>query len=99
MASLNRENPSGGEGPKKEYKANCHCGKIKLIALAPDLSTTRPFDCDCSICSKNGYLLLYVRREDVTFVSGLDEMTSYVFASRPALTSFADVWHQRPHRL
>jgi len=36
-------------------------------------------DCNCSICSKCGYLHLIVKAEDFVLVSGRDALTTYTF--------------------
>ena len=64
------------------YKSSCHCGKVRLQARLPPLTETHICNCNCSICTKNGYLLVYPKREDVTFLSGEDNLTQYRFASK-----------------
>jgi len=60
------------ENPTQTYKASCHCGafaySIKTTSL--DLESTEVVRCNCSICMRNGYLLIYVPNDDVTFTSG-----------------------------
>ncbi|KAK5663834.1 hypothetical protein OQA88_37 [Cercophora sp. LCS_1] len=36
--------------------------------------------CDCSICARNGYLLIYPERSEIEWLSGEDEMQEYRFA-------------------
>jgi hypothetical protein len=43
--------------------------------------------CNCSICTKNGYLLVYPFRKDFTFEKGQDSLKEYQFATK-------NVWHQ-----
>lgn len=38
--------------------------------------------CNCSICNKNGYTLIYPNREDVVFTKGYDTLKDYQFATR-----------------
>lgn len=61
------------------YKANCHCGQIKFAVTLPDIKTTTILRCNCSVCIKNGYLLVYPKKEDVQFVCGKDKITLYRF--------------------
>lgn len=60
------------ENPTQTYKASCHCGafaySVKTTSL--DLESTEVVRCNCSICMRNGYLLIYVPNDDVTFTSG-----------------------------
>ena len=67
---------------ERTYNGNCHCGLVKLKLKYRPLEKTRPCRCNCSICTKNGYLLIYPKREDVEFISGEDKMTAYKFGLR-----------------
>ena len=64
------------------YTSSCHCGQVRLQAKLPPLTETHICNCNCSICTKNGYLLVYPKREDVTFLSGEDNLIQYRFASK-----------------
>lgn len=61
----------------------CHCGAVRFEAL---IREPRPelLDCNCSMCSKTGFLHLIVPHEDFTLVSGDDALTSYRFGSEQA---------------
>ncbi|KAI0508994.1 glutathione-dependent formaldehyde-activating, GFA [Xylaria bambusicola] len=61
------------------YHANCHCGMITFSVRLPDLASSKVVSCNCSICTKNGYLFVYPKCEDVIFHSGELKMTSYRF--------------------
>ncbi|KAK1772467.1 Mss4-like protein [Phialemonium atrogriseum] len=48
------------------YEAGCHCGYIKFsVTLSPPLPEYKVLDCNCSMCRKAGYLLIYPHRKDV----------------------------------
>jgi hypothetical protein len=64
------------------YKANCHCGQVKMSVILPNLLTTRVNRCNCSICTRNGYLLVYPKREHVSFLCGEDKLSAYRFGNR-----------------
>ncbi|TID15984.1 glutathione-dependent formaldehyde-activating protein [Venturia nashicola] len=50
------------------YSANCHCGQVKLIfTLAEPIQESEIIRCNCSICTKSGYINVYPLRKDVTF--------------------------------
>ncbi|KAF2171498.1 hypothetical protein M409DRAFT_50931 [Zasmidium cellare ATCC 36951] len=74
------------------YTANCHCNQIRYtvtlpIALAP-AGPGKINKCNCSICTKLGYLLVYPKREDVVFEAGCDAfLKDYYFGKK-----------QKPHR-
>ncbi|KAE8150488.1 hypothetical protein BDV25DRAFT_154322 [Aspergillus avenaceus] len=65
------------------YTSTCHCTAIRLSFKIPSLTTnsTKITQCNCSICTKNGYLLVYPRTTDVTFHSGESEMAQYRFGN------------------
>ena len=64
------------------YKGGCHCGNIRFTAKLPDIRTTKIIRCNCSICTKNGYLLVYPKRTDFAFGSGEDKLSSYLMGSK-----------------
>ncbi|KAJ4189238.1 hypothetical protein NW755_006057 [Fusarium falciforme] len=42
------------------YEAGCHCGYISLsVTLSPPLPEHEVLHCNCSICRRGGYLLVY----------------------------------------
>lgn len=63
------------------YKANCHCGLVKFTAILPDIRSGKVLRCNCSICTKNGYLLVYPKVDDVKFVSGQESLSKYRFGT------------------
>lgn len=54
--------PQQREEEKKSsatYKAGCHCGYIKFsVTLTPPLPQTEVLNCNCSACTRFGYLLV-----------------------------------------
>ncbi|KAI9678278.1 MAG: hypothetical protein M1817_006223 [Caeruleum heppii] len=63
-------------GTSKSYNGNCHCGAIKYtVALSPPLEEQKVMSCNCSICIRNGYLMVYPPKESVTFHQGKDKTT------------------------
>ncbi|KAH7160667.1 Mss4-like protein [Dactylonectria macrodidyma] len=59
--------------PSQTYEAGCHCGFISLsITLSPPLPELKVNQCNCSICRRAGYLLVYPPYEDVTWHHGSD---------------------------
>ncbi|GAW15267.1 hypothetical protein ANO14919_046760 [Xylariales sp. No.14919] len=60
---------SEGEKPKGKsvtYEAGCHCGYIKFaFSLSPGLDEHVVLSCNCSACSRFGYLLVYPDAKDV----------------------------------
>jgi hypothetical protein len=63
----------------------CHCGRVRFKVTA-DLS--RVTDCNCSICTKKGFLHLIVPPEAFELVSGADALTTYTFNTGTAKHTF-----------
>jgi hypothetical protein len=58
------------------HAGSCHCGKISYEI---DGEIDRVIDCNCSHCSRKGYLLWFVPRENLRFSSGDTELATYTF--------------------
>jgi hypothetical protein len=61
------------------HTGGCHCGRVRFEVLAP--AAIEVDDCDCSICSKAGFLHLIVPKERFKLVAGGDATTTYTFNS------------------
>ena len=71
------------------HAGGCHCGRVRFEVMAPaDLEVT---DCNCSICSKSGYLHLTVPQSRFRLLSGADALTTYQFNTRTAQHRFCSV--------
>lgn len=65
-----------------KIEGGCHCGRVRFaVTIQPPLEL---LDCNCSICSKTGFLHLIVPHERFALLSGLDSLTSYRFGSGAA---------------
>lgn len=63
-------------------QGGCHCGAVRFqvrFEAPPQL-----LDCNCSMCSKTGYLHLIVAAGDFTLLSGAEALTDYRFNSGTA---------------
>ena len=59
------------------HKGGCHCGAVRFEVEAPeDLEVT---ECNCSICSKSGYLHLIVPNSKFKLLSGESNLETYTF--------------------
>ncbi|KAH7015490.1 Mss4-like protein [Ilyonectria destructans] len=59
--------------PSQTYEAGCHCGFISLsVTLSPPFPEHVVLQCNCSICRRAGYLLVYPLHEAVTWHHGSD---------------------------
>ena len=64
------------------HTGGCHCGRVRFEVTAP--ARLQVSDCDCSICSKSGYLHLIVPKSRFRILSGEDWLTTYEFNTRTA---------------
>ena len=63
----------------------CHCGRVRFRVTA-DLSHVT--ECNCSICTKKGFLHLIVARDAFELLSGADALTTYRFNTGTAQHTF-----------
>ena len=83
------------------HKGSCHCGTVTYEVEAPaDLQVV---ECNCSICSKSGYLHLTVHQSKFHLLSGENNLTEYRFDSGEARHLFCKTcgiksfYHPRSH--
>lgn len=60
----------------KTYTGGCHC---KAVRYEVDMEITGGMECNCSICSKRGWLLAFVPTTAFRLISGEDMLTDYQF--------------------
>src|ERR1700679_639834 len=61
----------------RTHAGGCHCGRVRFEVTAP--AQLEVADCDCSICSKFGYLHLIVPADRFKLISGREALTTYSF--------------------
>jgi centromere protein V len=71
------------------HSGGCHCGRVRFEVLAP--ARLQVLECNCSMCSKSGYLHLIVPAERFKLLSGEDVLTTYEFNTRTAKHRFCSV--------
>lgn len=54
----------------------CHCGAVEF-RVRPRTRTA--YDCNCSICTKKGYLHVIVAAEDFELLAGHEALQTYTF--------------------
>ena len=59
------------------HHGGCHCGKVRWEVDAPAELTID--ECNCSMCSRFGYLHLIVPANRFRLVKGQDALTTYTF--------------------
>jgi hypothetical protein len=70
-------------------EGGCHCGAVRFRVTfdgAPEL-----LDCNCSICSKTGFLHLIADAEDFELLRGADVLTDYRWGTGTARHLFCKV--------
>lgn len=60
-----------------KHTGGCHCGRVRFEVMASKTPTVS--DCNCSICSKSGYLHLIVPKSRFKLLSGSEALTTYQF--------------------
>jgi hypothetical protein len=71
------------------HTGGCHCGRVRFEVVAPAAITVE--DCNCSMCSRSGYLHLIVPAGRFKLLSGEDVLTSYSFNTGTAKHLFCSV--------
>ncbi|KAL3474286.1 Mss4-like protein [Aspergillus californicus] len=65
------------------YNSICHCGTVKFTFTLPTpIEEMDVVKCNCSICTKNGYLMVYPKPCDTSFTHPDDAVTEYRHASK-----------------
>jgi len=67
------------------YQGGCHCGRVRFRVTAEIEAVT---ECNCSICSKKGFLHLIVLPDTFELLSGAEALTTYRFNTGTAKHTF-----------
>ena len=67
------------------HRGSCHCGAVRFEFEGAIHSAEV---CNCSICSRTGYLHWYAAPDQFRLVSGEDELSDYRFGTRVARNLF-----------
>jgi hypothetical protein len=67
------------------YLGSCHCGRVRF-RVTGDLATVE--DCNCSMCTRKGFLHLIVPPGRFELLSGGDALTTYGFNTGTAQHTF-----------
>jgi hypothetical protein len=70
---------------RKIYEGGCHCGRVKF-RVQGDLDAVTV--CNCSICSKKGYVHMIVPRDQFELLRGADAISTYTFNTGVAKHTF-----------
>jgi hypothetical protein len=58
------------------YEGGCHCGRVRFRVKS---DFRRVSECNCSVCTKKGFLHLIVARTDFELLAGESELATYRF--------------------
>lgn len=61
---------------EQTYTGSCHCGAVAFEVTA---AIEEVMECNCSICSRAGYLLAFVSDAQFKLMRGEDAQTDYMF--------------------
>jgi hypothetical protein len=67
------------EDDLRTYRGSCHCGAVRFEVDAAQRLVC--LDCNCSICTKSGYLHLIVPRSRLRIVQGEPSLVTYMFGT------------------
>jgi hypothetical protein len=76
------------------YTGSCHCGAVQFEVEAPEIITCE--ECNCSICSKAGFLHLIVPQSKFKLLSGADNISIYTFGTGVAQHKFCKTCGVKP---
>jgi hypothetical protein len=72
----------------KVYKGGCHCGRISF-EVEGDIQGV--MECNCSICTKRGYLLWFVPRAELQLSTPESNLSTYTFNTHTIKHRFCSV--------
>lgn len=76
------------------YKGSCHCKAVTFEVEAPEIIEADY--CNCSICTKSGYLHLIVPLRNFKLLNGEDVLSTYTFNSGIAKHTFCKICGVKP---
>jgi hypothetical protein len=62
-----------------QHTGGCHCGRVKFAVTAP--AAIDAIECNCSICTKSGFLHLIVPKSRFFLLEGAESLATYTFNS------------------
>ncbi|MFA3792984.1 GFA family protein [Aliiglaciecola sp. SL4] len=76
------------------YKGSCHCKAVQFEVKSGEHVEVE--DCNCSVCSKFGFLHLIVPKQHFRLISGEQFLTEYRFNTGVAKHTFCKVCGAKP---
>lgn len=75
-------------------KGGCHCGAVRFEVACADAIEVE--DCNCSVCSKAGFLHLIVPLSRFKLLQGDEALTTYTFNTGAAKHTFCRICGIKP---
>jgi len=75
------------------HTGSCHCGTVKFT-VEGDIE--QAIECNCSHCSRKGFLLWFVSPEAFRITAGADHLTTYTFNTHAIQHRFCQVCGTQP---
>ncbi|HXV79889.1 MAG TPA: GFA family protein [Candidatus Binatia bacterium] len=72
-----------------KHRGGCHCGRVRFEVEAE--TEIEAIECNCSICSKSGFLHLIVPKSRFTLIQGAESLSTYRFNTGVARHLFCPV--------
>jgi hypothetical protein len=79
----------------KHHTASCHCGAVVVEVEAPE--DLEAYECNCSMCTKTGFLHLIVPKSNLRVVQGAEALSCYTFNTGVAQHYFCRHCGCRPY--
>jgi hypothetical protein len=76
------------------HRGSCHCGAVRFEVEAPERLVVQ--HCNCSICTKSGFLHLIVPRSRFRITAGEENLTTYTFNTGVAKHTFCRTCGVKP---
>jgi hypothetical protein len=76
---------NGLTGSRVTYEGGCHCGAVRFRVSVDEHAAS---DCNCSMCSRKGFLHLIVPLDRFEILQGADNLTTYRFNTGVAKHTF-----------
>ena len=73
---------------ERTWQGGCHCGAVRFEVTADIVQVT---DCNCSVCTKKGFLHLIVAPEKFRLLKGADALVTIASTPAPPSTHFAGI--------
>ena len=71
-----------------DFTGGCHCGRVRFRVRVDDGAGLEAVECNCSICTKKGFLHLIVTKDAFELLAGEADLTTYTFNTGVAKHTF-----------